>query len=199
MEKTLQITDVRVTNKVSVPTEYVANSKVDETLRGHNRINATFSELIADTKVLNENKYEWIWVADDKLAPKEAGRYEIIRNKDPYGFIRISLKKASDERWAELSRENRLYVSEYAAKRQGRLAVYVDCDDWFDWLFLDALSGPDYAARVAEVKPEKSAKIASELVDAARSSVAKLDAAVKAGVLTPEVVEPLKNLIRASE
>ncbi len=199
MEKTLQITDVRVTNKVSVPTEYVANFKVDETLRGHNRINATFSELIADTKVLNENKYEWIWVADDKLAPKEAGRYEIIRNKDPDGFIRISLKKASDERWAELSKENKLYVSEYAAKRQGRLAVDVVYDDWNDRLDLGAYLDPDNAARVAEVKPEKNAKIASELVDAARSSVAKLDAAVKAGVLTPEVVEPLKNLIRASE
>ena len=172
--KEMQITEVRITNKVSVPKELVSNSEVDETLRSHNCINATFSELIADTKVLNKNKYESIWVADDKLVPKEAGGYEIIRNKDPDGFIRVLLKKVSDEIWVELSEENKLAVSEHAAKRQGRLAVSV-YEVWAGQLYLYAAPEFGSAGRVAEVWNDQTTKIAQALLEAARSNVAKLD------------------------
>ena len=158
----VQITEVKISRKVNVPKEYVKNLNVEETLRNHNRINASFSEFIANPKVVNEQRGDWTWVVVDQLVPTEAGRYEIVRKEDKNGTVAVSLLKVtSDEKWGALAKENKLNVTEGAAKRNGRLAVFVD--GWVGRLVLGADSGPHYAGRVAEIEPEKTEKIVEAL------------------------------------
>ena len=159
---TKQILEVQVTRKVTITKDKVESSQVDDRLSKDMRVNATLSEFIADTRTLRRSKHEGVWVADDGLVPAEAGTYEIIR-KEVGGAVSVSLRKASQERWSELPKENKLYVSQNVplsegAKRDGRLAVYGYRSDFSNGaLNLDVYTWSCDTALLAEVEQTQAA------------------------------------------
>ncbi len=177
---------------------------------------------LSDARVITEPDYYWIAAKSKEVAPREVkpingwesyeGRtFEGVPSipgdfKDNKDGTFTQLRSHTDAAW-----EDRVYVSEQAAakaaKGEGPLGLFVGRGAVFYYRRLDVYSG-DWAgvvARVASVpQAQAGGEAATQKVDAALVSsfsavVAKLDAATKAGVLEPSLVNISKEVLRRLE